>query len=691
MKKLVSMSPILFLLIILLSWSAIGILPIFDQSIVASKFIFVLIASLLFLITYLITSLKKGFFDITKTPFTLSTGIFGLITLASIFFNNRYPVESLFNLGGLLLSFSLLIFIGSNLLKSQGSNNKRLMITLATLSSVLAITTVLQNFGYGPSLLINKILNLNLPSNLLFNLSGSVLAALQFTLVTAVGFATTVLITKKAKIWENITLVVTAISSVFYGWFLLPGKLTSPIILSPTASWSIAMSSIKSLKNILIGVGPNNYIKAFNLYKPQELNSTPFWSIQFSQGANLPLTLIVTLGIFGLIAWLIFALTIIRQSKKIKKETRPIHSMLVATLLLQLLLPVNVVMITLQAILIIFWVASERDRFPIYNFDPTSSINRINFFKNKTKYISKAIVGLLLISTLALLYFTLQASYSSFLMYKATKAANNRDFIASYSLQQKAIRLNPLLDSNRRKYSITNIIIASAISQKEELTNEDKERFSTLIGQSIRESKSAIFLDENDVTNWQILANIYKSLIGVAENSGDWAVKSYVDAIRLSPNNPELRVTLGNVFYNAKEYEEALKFFEQAALLKADHANAYYNAANTFKALNQFDEAKVAYQKTLILLQPDSDDYLKAANEMQILEELAKGEIEKQAIDKSEESNIPLSEINPIEDVVTEVEAPPEVKQNTLENNTLIEGSKIDNTTESTINDQPTQ
>jgi len=406
-------------------------------------------------------------------------------------------------------------------------------------------------------------------------------------------------------------------------------------------------------------MGPDNYIKAFNLYKPQWLNNGPLWNVQFSQGANLPLTILVTLGIFGLIAWLLFALAVVKQSKQINKASRPIHTMLVTTLLMQLFLPVNVVMIVFQAILVIFWVASEKDRFHSYSLNLNGLVSKVAIFKKRPGVISRGIIGLVTIASVGLLYLTLQASYSSFLMYKSSKAASTNDFVSAYSLQQTAIKLNPYLDSSRRKYAITNIVIAAAISQKTDLTEEDKERFATLIQQAIREGKAAIFLDGNDVTNWQTLAQVYQTLIGVADNSEEWSIRSYADAIKLAPNNPQLRVTLGGVFFNAKEYGEALRFFDQAATLKPDYANAYYNAANTFKMLREFEEAKIAYQKTLILLQPDSDDYLRAADELQLLEEIARGEIEKQAQEQSELDNINLDPLAPIEDVRPELEAPP--------------------------------
>lgn len=572
------------------------------------------------------------------------------------------------------------------------------MKMIASLNVILAITTLLQLFGYGPSLLVNNLLGLNLPNNLTFNLAGSVFVAIQFTLITAVGFATKVLITKKAKIWETATLVVSAIASLFYGWFLLPGKVASPVILSPTASWSVAMSSMKSLKNVLLGVGPDSYVKAFNLYKPQWMNNEAFWNVQFSQGSNMPMTILVTLGIFGLIAWLLFALAVVRQSKKVSKSTQPIHAMLVATLLMQLFLPVNIIILVFQAILVIFWIANEKDRLHTYSLNLNGLVSKVALFKKKPELVTRIVIGLFAILSFGLVYLTGHVSYSSYLMYQSSKAANNNDFVKAYSLQQQAIKLNPYLDNNRRKYAITNIVIAAAISQKTDITDEDKERFATLIQQAIREGKAAVFLDETDAANWQTLAQVYQTLIGVADNSEEWAIRSYAEAVKLSPNNPQLRVILGGVFFNAKEYGEALTFFSQAASLKPDYANAYYNAANTYKMLREFDEAKIAYQKTLILLQPDSDDYLRAADELQVLEEIARGEIEKQAETTSEENNVQIDPLAPIEDVSPEIEEPPspiEVEAQATSDETPIppaEGDPASETAvEAEVTPQPTQ
>ena len=53
----------------------------------------------------------------------------------------------------------------------------------------------------------------------------------------------------------------------------------------------------------------------------------------------------------------------------------------------------------------------------------------------------------------------------------------------------------------------------------------------------------------------------------------------------------------GSLFYNAKNYEEALETFELAAKVSPTFAEAYYWMGKTKEALGQKEEAKLDYQR----------------------------------------------------------------------------------------------
>ena len=141
-----------------------------------------------------------------------------------------------------------------------------------------------------------------------------------------------------------------------------------------------------------------------------------------------------------------------------------------------------------------------------------------------------------------------------------------------------------------------------------------------MIQQAIREARAATVINGSDSQNWQVLAQIYQNLIGVAEDADQWTVSAYTQAIQTDPTNPVLRVTLGGIFYNNKQYRQAASLFQQAIDLKADYANAYYNIANTLVQLEDYLNAKAAYQQTLLLIEPDSESYITASKELEQVE-----------------------------------------------------------------------
>jgi tetratricopeptide (TPR) repeat protein len=96
------------------------------------------------------------------------------------------------------------------------------------------------------------------------------------------------------------------------------------------------------------------------------------------------------------------------------------------------------------------------------------------------------------------------------------------------------------------------------------------------------------------------------------------------------------------VFYQLKQYQQAVSLFSQVAELKPDLVNAYYNGANALRELGQLEAAEQAYQKTLTLLQPDSEDYVAASKELEMLQaEIAKKKPAKTEEKASSKLNVP--------------------------------------------------
>src|SRR5690606_30807573 len=136
----------------------------------------------------------------------------------------------------------------------------------------------------------------------------------------------------------------------------------------------------------------------------------------------------------------------------------------------------------------------------------------------------------LLLGVLLLSYFVGRSYAAQVYMNESNKAAVNDDAVRTYELQQRAIALNPYLDIFRRRYAMTNILIAIAISNRTDATEQDRQQVSELLQQSIREARAATMLDPGDSQNWLTLAQIYEQMIGATDEAVQWAIQSYVSA-----------------------------------------------------------------------------------------------------------------------------------------------------------------
>lgn len=64
-----------------------------------------------------------------------------------------------------------------------------------------------------------------------------------------------------------------------------------------------------------------------------------------------------------------------------------------------------------------------------------------------------------------------------------------------------------------------------------------------------------------------------------------------------NPKDYELNLNVGNVYYELKEYENALIFYEIAVLINPDIVNAYVNMGHSYTKLKEFDKALDCFAK----------------------------------------------------------------------------------------------
>lgn len=606
--------------------STLLVVPVTDSFIEHTKYYTLIFGALLVLALFVVKTFKERALRISVSPVSGAIVLFSVAVLASTFFTADYPVEGLLGLGGVLLSTSAIALFGGNILPKNISEKFLYMLTGS--SAILTIVTILQMVGFGPAQLINKALGSSIPTSMAFNVAGSPFIALQVVGLSLITAIVHIVSTKKLNKFFAVTLPILLIGTGLFAWNLLPGKETSLVLPSFTASWSVMLDTIRAPKSALIGAGVSAYRNAFQVFKPLWLNGTNNWAVSFSQASNMPLTLVTTMGIFGLFSWVIFALKSFKFHKNSLVGSKAIGFFLIVSLLLNLVFPFNTIMLTLQAIAIACLVANEKHRLPLLQMqalkfkmlNKPETLNSRKPSMNIPFYIGTSIA---LVVVLGVGYLAARTLQAQMIISQSTRAMANNDVVSAYELQQKAVALNPYYDVYRRRYSATSALIAIALSNKADITENEKQQVSALLQQSVSEARAATTLDGVDSQNWVNLAQIYNNLVGVSEDAINWTVQSYVTAIETNPTDPLTRLDLAAVFAGQEAYQQALSVYDQAINLKADLAISHYRRGEMLVLVQTPEalrEARFSFQRALLLLPADSEDYLAVSGQIEELE-----------------------------------------------------------------------
>lgn len=604
----------------------IGLLPLSENLVDDTKLYGLFLTSLVMGVLFAIAIVKRGAIELILSKLTYAVIGFLLAITASTFFINTYPVKAVLSFGGVFIAAGLLVLFASPLLNK--ASKKIWFTTFITVTLLLVITSFLELIGIGPSKLLTMVGPFNAPATaVLFNLSGSILNALQLCLIGVVGIFATWLASKKASPFQLVSVVVLLLGVLLYGYFMLPGK-SNLQLPGYGSSWSIALDSVRDPRGALIGSGTGAYQDMYQRFKPFWVNTTDQWATIFSAGANMPLTLLTISGFIGLIAWVALLIIVILETRKASADEVPVLSMILATFVIQLIFPPNVVVLMIQASLIALHLASKRSEYGVLHF---------SFFQAKTHRVSSLIPGrdkepkwplyltsgVIMILLALATYFLARFYIGSYYSLLAAKSFAVNDALGVYNNQQRAIAFNPYLDVYRRRYALTSASIAEILAQKTDKTAQDNTTISELVQQAVREGQAAVTLDQADAQNHALLASIYQRLIGGVDGAETFAEQYYVAAINLYPSAPELYVSLAGIYLSQEQWQRAVSVLNQALQVKSDFPNTYFNLGFALEKLEAYTDAKLAYERVLESIQdPNSEDYVAITKKIEELTDL---------------------------------------------------------------------
>lgn len=562
-------------------------------------------AALVALALWAIRSFVKKKVSLALTPFTLPLIAFSLAGLISAFFTEGHFVANLYGKAGVLLGFTIIFLV---LTTFAWQNLTPLLSSLIGAGFILSWVSIFAYLEFLP-----KFLPWPMISSKAFSPLGPPLASACFlAVVLPVTFI--VAVRTREVLIKTVLFAVSAVQAValiFLVSLMLPGQSFTPTLLPFSAGWSITVDMLKSAKSAIVGVGPDNFVVAYTRFKPVFLNADNLWAVRFAASSNELLTIATTMGALGLFSFLWLLVSILKAVIGNANKARPeIKLGLGLTLLAHLLIPGNLVVWFLTFVFLSL-AGKDCPRKVI-------SLKGVKVTPLLPKLVNLIMAAFVLVGLYALSNFT----RADLAFAQSLKTAAENKGTETYNLQIKALQLNPYELRYRLAYSNTNLALANSLAGKEDISDEDKKNISQLVSQSIREAKAAVALNPKNVASWENLATIYRNLINFAQGADKWATASYIEAVKLDPINPRLRLDFGGLFHVLTNYDQALDQFKRAAEFKPNYANAYYNLSAAYRAKGDNANAFLAMQRVVELIDKESQDFDKASLELAELRKL---------------------------------------------------------------------
>lgn len=379
--------------------------------------------------------------------------------------------------------------------------------------------------------------------------------------------------------------------------------------------WDIAASAIG--KRPILGTGPGTYQFVYTQLKPMQINRTDDWAIRFEKGSSDFTEIIATTGIFGILAYLLLAVAIIRYIWTLIFKSHntlvylPICAALIGYLVSNLFTvssfstaAVSIIVLALISVLvkingeahayeITLEIAALKNKFAWFPLgsENQSLITAEEGAKGAKSQVLPAVFAIFVVVICAFALFHQYKAYRADYFYRQSLlSSRSNDGNKTVAMLQKAIQNNPGIDTYHRALSQTSLNALLNLSRQTELNDTQKQLIGQLVQVAIDQGKVASGyqilplrlpgISAANVVNWETLASVYQTLIGSANGADVHATNTLIQAVSLDPQNPILHNRLGALYQRLGDLDRAQRKFEDTIIVKSDFGPAHYNLAN---------------------------------------------------------------------------------------------------------------
>lgn len=343
----------------------------------------------------------------------------------------------------------------------------------------------------------------------------------------------------------------------------------------------IATESIK--ENPILGAGPNRFTNQYLKFKPEEINPTQFYNVEFSNGFGTIPSLIVTQGLFGFISWMIFIIAFIYLGfvSIIKKdrENDYLNFVRLSSYFSSVLLiifnfiytPGHVIMF-ITAIFVAIFISTLK-----IGKDCELENKKLNIVLIIALLILTIWIGYSLKKTISLLYFENGIKQINQEDIKGIDSAHE-SFSKALSYDKNDTYYQALSENNLIKinYLLSELNKLSPNSDTEKIA-PIRDQVMKLIDESVINSRKAVEFDVYNYYNHLSEARVLDlasslKIDGAYEN----AKRAYENAIIINPRNPSTYLQLARLELSRENIDGALPYIGYALQLKSNYLDAVF-------------------------------------------------------------------------------------------------------------------
>ena len=382
-------------------------------------------------------------------------------------------------------------------------------------------------------------------------------------------------------------------------------------------AWAVTVSSQNSIrpnltstltvgKQVLVedglfGIGAGNFARAWQLHKPQDVINSAYFGYDFSQGSDTMTTLFVTLGLVGVIAFMLLTLSALYSTIISYRQNREGREHIVLGLLaltsiyfisVAWIVPLSYAMLVMWMVVAGLGLAKAR----LTEFHPSK----------KLAYLFIPLALILGVNAVGTINKVRAFSYYN----ESQKMTKIED---AEALVTKATQVYPFDGFYR-------VLVEYAITSNRNLVSTDSKDQEALKNTYLAKSQkavdaglAAVKLNQNNYQNYVSLGRAYELAIPFDKEGGfNNAKKSYEEAVKLYPENPYLYLMLARLETSAGTKEGVRTQLTGALKKKQNFADALYLMSQLQASENDIEGA-IAYAVESIKSAPnDPATYVQA-------------------------------------------------------------------------------